>query len=649
MGPNSYGAPLEYPYPELFHVGRWPTSPLIDVAQLKGHLTLLREFASLKSTVDALEHNAGKACLDQMPEEKDRRWAWFIGRAVERFERWCKTLQIRDSEKRIENWLPPLDVIMVWHAYMLNPSWYREDCSRIHVLGILRELGRQFSDTLGTTIQYLFQKKPTDARITNWITKTSTAFDPLEAIVTTRPVRCPVCRTSLEAALMKEDGTGYLQQNFLLRCTTEECQGLNITKETLAVKKLAGDLVRESPKLRSFLAGTLRTSTLEIATARATKVKEAIMLAFELKGPVGKNDEDWRQAIMKNVNYSLDHLQKIMAPKVRGGDGRLIRRIFSAYTDDKMFSVDLVGATLRQSLFVAKMKNLRWTEHGFFDKKEDEVALKHAIARYHAFLDLMSSSPASFFVPTLDIDLVWHTHQMMGSKYDTHCLLLVRRLVDHDDKVEETKLSSAFDMTCRAWNTRFGYEYTHCGCPVPGETIGQKLSRLVINVTSAPYLLPPERDNLLAATHPSDHNAVYAFHRKSSKKDREKRRKKMSHREKREARNAERAQYHHDPAFLIPVPIYFQTPGGCISSSGSVVCNTANAGGASYAPGAGGCGAGGSCGSSASCGFGGGDGGGDGGGGGGDGGGGGGDGGGGDGGGGGSGGDGGGGCGGGGE
>lgn len=32
-----------------------------------------------------------------------------------------------------------------------------------------------------------------------------------------------------------------------------------------------------------------------------------------------------------------------------------------------------------------------------------------------SFLDLMSSSPASFFVPTLDIDLVWHTHQLMAT------------------------------------------------------------------------------------------------------------------------------------------------------------------------------------------------------------------------------------------
>ncbi len=63
----------------------------------------------------------------------------------------------------------------------------------------------------------------------------------------------------------------------------------------------------------------------------------------------------------------------------------------------------------------------------------------------------MSSSPASFFVPTLDIDLVWHTHQLMARRYSRDCLEHVGRFIDHDDKVAEDRLSKAFDITCRAW------------------------------------------------------------------------------------------------------------------------------------------------------------------------------------------------------
>ncbi|KAF8079297.1 hypothetical protein FPV67DRAFT_109524 [Lyophyllum atratum] len=568
----------------IFRVGGFLTSPLVEIPQLKGHLALLRAFASLRSTVEALKHGNTMACLDQMPADKELRWTWFVGRAVERFERWCQTLVSDDAEKRIEDMLPPIDALMVWHAYMLNPSWYREDCSRIPVLGILRELGRQFSDILGTRLQEILQSPPSQVRISSWVKKTSTAFDPLEAILYTRFIRCLKCRQALKASLMKEDGTGYLQRDFILRCPAYDCQKIAITKDTLALYKLTSDLVETGPTSSSFIAGTLRTATAEIDAVRARSVKASVMLAPELKETVGSTNAQWRQSIMKNVNFRLEDIRKCMASKIKGSDGRLIRRIFSAYTDDRIFSVELVGAVLRQGLFIAKMQDLHWTALGFFDEQQDAVVLKHAIARYHSFLNLMSSSPASFFVPTLDIDLVWHTHQMMGSKYDTQCMLIVRRLVDHNDKVEETQLSSAFDITCRAWKARFGLPYTYCGCPLPGDTIGQKLARLVFNVAREPHLfLPPDQNNAYAASHPSDHNAVYAFHRVQSRSNRDKRKKKHLHREERDAKNGERV-YGHDPAFLIPIPLYYATPGGCVASSGSVVDKEGTAGGSSCAP-----------------------------------------------------------------
>ena len=48
----------------------------------------------------------------------------------------------------------------------------------------------------------------------------------------------------------------------------------------------------------------------------------------------------------------------------------------------------------------------------------------------NSFLDLMASSPTSFFVPTLDIDLVWHTHQLMSIQYESDCTTYVGRFID---------------------------------------------------------------------------------------------------------------------------------------------------------------------------------------------------------------------------
>ena len=76
-----------------------------------------------------------------------------------------------------------------------------------------------------------------------------------------------------------------------------------------------------------------------------------------------------------------------------------------AYTDGRIFAIDLVGAVsdtilfvdlftdpdikvLRQSSFVQKMRDLGWTEPSFFEAEDDQVALQHAVARYHAYVQV---------------------------------------------------------------------------------------------------------------------------------------------------------------------------------------------------------------------------------------------------------------------
>ena len=49
---------------------------------------------------------------------------------------------------------------------------------------------------------------------------------------------------------------------------------------------------------------------------------------------------------------------------------------------------------------------------------------------YSRFLDLICASPGDFHVPTLDIDLAWHTHQLMGKKYNDDCMAYIGRFVD---------------------------------------------------------------------------------------------------------------------------------------------------------------------------------------------------------------------------
>lgn len=78
-----------------------------------------------------------------------------------------------------------------------------------------------------------------------------------------------------------------------------------------------------------------------------------------------------------------------------------LQRVAVAYSHAGLACLDLVGAILRQGSFVDKMVELGWTQPGRFVNIRDMAPLVRSIARYHAFLDLMTQNPNTFFVPTL--------------------------------------------------------------------------------------------------------------------------------------------------------------------------------------------------------------------------------------------------------
>jgi len=109
---------------------------------------------------------------------------------------------------------------------------------------------------------------------------------------------------------------------------------------------------------------------------------------------------------------------------------------------------------------------------------------------------------------------------------------------------------------------RFNVPYTHCGCPLPGKTIGQKLSQLVrFQRLAPPHLVPPPKEDLLAATHPSDHNTVHR-NRGLASWHRDDRLAKLKKRQARDAALVQQGKLKtpnrscaYETPFLIPVPL----------------------------------------------------------------------------------------------
>ena len=123
----------------------------------------------------------------------------------------------------------------------------------------------------------------------------------------------------------------------------------------------------------------------------------------------------------------------------------------------------LAGMVTRQAAFADKMAKLLWLR-----SPAVTGTLERAIARYEHFMVLFRENRGQTLVPTLDIDLVWHTQQCSPAIYDAACTLLADRRengpIKHDDTIEKPALKNAFATTTRLYEARFLEEYNPCLC-----------------------------------------------------------------------------------------------------------------------------------------------------------------------------------------
>ena len=129
-----------------------------------------------------------------------------------------------------------------------------------------------------------------------------------------------------------------------------------------------------------------------------------------------------------------------------------------------------------------------------------------------------------------------------------------------------------FSLSCSflfASQKRYGAPYTQCGCPLPGNTISQRLARLVPYAGSRHYPLsrlapPADQPETLAASHPSDHNMVAVLGLPSNTAAKAQRENKALRRREREASRVRKGEMtreeferndEHTVPFLVPVPL----------------------------------------------------------------------------------------------
>lgn len=101
----------------------------------------------------------------------------------------------------------------------------------------------------------------------------------------------------------------------------------------------------------------------------------------------------------------------------------------------------------------------------------DDRFLEGAVARYKGFLHLIKRnserSMKRFCVPTYDIDLIWHSHQLNPKSYYKDLVAAIGKVLEHDDtdsdRSKGKKLDVGFSATTKQWEVTFGSRYWRAG------------------------------------------------------------------------------------------------------------------------------------------------------------------------------------------
>ena len=360
---------------------------------------------------------------------------------------------------------------------MLNPRAFLEDC-------MLSGLRRFWSNGMpwslvNAAITTSFAYNVTPACKKSWTTLTglawSNADDPL-----TITLPCPRCAINLRVpwttcsristhpfdGIPDLIGTGYGDGNLQHPCWS--CR-TTLNKPLLCVAKFINDAnCLLNPTINRPMPGTLldhRDGKPPLSPSPSSWSADPLA-TFPNRLFKKHNAHPNRQVTgLIYAQSTMNDVQERIGRMVRrngsgAGSGIYVRKMMARYWDNHSpFALDLCSAVMRQGVFVEKMHKIDWLH-----SPAATATMERLVAKYHRFFGIMAKHPHSVAVPTLDVDLAWHTHQLSPAAYYQYSVAKTKRFIDHDDKIDEDALSAHFAWTSKAYQDKYGEVYSECTC-----------------------------------------------------------------------------------------------------------------------------------------------------------------------------------------
>ncbi|KAJ3104352.1 hypothetical protein HDU97_009325 [Phlyctochytrium planicorne] len=401
-------------------------------------------------TTEAAEAHIGLLHRFILLQSRDQMTDWkFLCRAEQRYLMWLDYLR---EERPDPNFLPlpPIDVALMWHTHMLSPLRYYEDY--YHIFNTSSSPYnfplKRMHDLPGNGYD------PEDGSKEAWESFTGEPYTiAVEGPGADQPFRF---RCSWCTAISQVSGEAYVMfrmKDAGIQCPT--CQGVS-SADNVSAKRFLDDLMSYRESGAPLRGSILDEKTNTVNLSKAVQDLQAVfpnpdMLLNRARQPNAPQVVNWA-GVDADMKLHMQQLRQSRAlqNKVRQST---LPRVMRCYRNMPVpFSLDLVAGVLRQRKFTSKMVG------GAVDWLERD-ALARASVRYHKFLTLMAKEPGKFLVPTLDIDLMWHTHQLHPYKYQQYGLQNVKHIINHDDSIEQKSLDDAFAATTRLWKRHFRERY----------------------------------------------------------------------------------------------------------------------------------------------------------------------------------------------
>ncbi|PWY91142.1 hypothetical protein BO70DRAFT_392790 [Aspergillus heteromorphus CBS 117.55] len=492
--------------------------------QCAAHLKFLAALADLRDGVASTQGLFGiddprpEIFLDNTNEAwariKEKRWAVYTTRAAARYATWWDmcvpasrsrpTLRdlVDEGYSNIttstplawsQDLLPPLDVLMIWHAHMLNPRAFLEDCIR-HGKMSAWTTGFPWEAINASIDDRTLEYDVTQTAKDTFLAKTRLQWDNL-LDTNDKMLCCPSCDerifvpwTSGSMGVLLENlfrgWSGIADKDFIAVCP--RCR-LTLNHESLKIAKLRQDITALLTTDLPMPGTYYNLHGVPEPAFDPQRRKQQFFFPNRFLGVAGRDILDRTSPRNNQTPLTMKTVNEYIATKLKQRDIMWranpnsfqtnlypdekvsYRRMMSHYWDNfSPFALDLVGAVIRQGTFVEKMDKIDWLHSPTI-----LPTMNRLIKKYQLFFQIMTDHPSHMAVPTLDVDLAWHTHQLTPGRYLTFSLHRTSTspsnqtpiFIDHDDKVDETKLSDCFEWTSKAYRKLTDGEiYSECTC-----------------------------------------------------------------------------------------------------------------------------------------------------------------------------------------